>query len=438
MTPELHPLRPSSRNIAEEILQRLKVLHLPVVIEMLKVIQQAGGDCVLVGGCVRDALLGRLIKDIDIEVYHLSLAEVMASLEPFGPMKTVGAAFGVIKLLHYPMIDISLPRRDSKIGAGHRGFASELLPDIAFTEAARRRDLTINSLGYRLLNAEFLDPYAGVADLTQGRLQATDPQQFSDDPLRGLRVARFAAQLNMAPTSDLVLLCTALDLSELSRERIAMELQRLLAAPAAHRGLEVLRATTLHRFIPGIQHWPDATWAQAIEILQQPLDSEQPLLCRLAALWAVDHQAMAALIDGLMLEHTFMRKIEILGQNLATHAINLPHGTDALYRQLARLLNRYNLSLKIFIETAQIYKPRLDWPACAAMAQRLHILDAPLPPVVTAQHLIAHGIAVGPDLGRHLTACQDYQDLHGITDAQHIIAAVLQRQSHDSKVCDSI
>jgi hypothetical protein len=139
-----------------------------------------------------------------------------------------------------------------------------------------------------------------------------------------------------------------------------------------------------------------------------------------------------------MLEHTFMRKIEILGQNLATHAINLPHGTDALYRQLARLLNRYNLSLKIFIETAQIYKPRLDWPACAAMAQRLHILDAPLPPVVTAQHLIAHGIAVGPDLGRHLTACQDYQDLHGITDAQHIIAAVLQRQSHDSKVCDSI
>ncbi|MEM7231251.1 MAG: hypothetical protein AAF517_03700, partial [Planctomycetota bacterium] len=156
-------------------------------------IGEAGGRALLVGGFVRDQLLGVASKDYDIEVYDLELAALEAVLGRFGEVIKIGRAFGVLQVKGLE-VDFALPRRDSKTGAGHRGFVVELDPTLEYEEAARRRDLTINSIALDVNTGEVLDPHGGREDLEAKRLRATDPNHFSEDPLRGLRVAQFAAR----------------------------------------------------------------------------------------------------------------------------------------------------------------------------------------------------------------------------------------------------
>ena len=86
----------------------------------------------------------------------------------------IGRSFGVLHIKGMAL-DVAIPRKDSKTGRGHRGFVVDLDPELDFEEAARRRDLTINSIGYDPLDGEILDPHHGVSDLRAGRLRATDP-----------------------------------------------------------------------------------------------------------------------------------------------------------------------------------------------------------------------------------------------------------------------
>ena len=134
-------------------------------------------------------------------------------------MLSVGRAFGVLRLKHLNA-DFSLPRRDSKIGPGHRGFDVECDPNLDFETAARRRDLTVNSMGLDILNDKISDPYGGQQDLKRGVLRAVDPDTFDEDPLRGLRVAQFSARFDMHADAPLVELCGRLDLREVSPERV--------------------------------------------------------------------------------------------------------------------------------------------------------------------------------------------------------------------------
>ena len=219
-------------------------------IEIAKAVRDAGGRAVVVGGFVRDRLLGGRTKDVDIEVFGLGVDRFEALLSTFGKVHAVGRAFGVFRAAGIDA-DFSLPRRDSKRGPGHRGFDVAPDPSLDFAEAARRRDLTVNSIGLDPLTGEVLDPHGGRRDLNRRVLRAADPAHFSDDPLRGLRVAQFAARLEMAPDEELVELCRALDLDELSGERVFDELRKLLLRAARPSiGFEVLADTGLVRFFP--------------------------------------------------------------------------------------------------------------------------------------------------------------------------------------------
>ncbi|HYU97924.1 MAG TPA: hypothetical protein VE977_03805, partial [Pyrinomonadaceae bacterium] len=102
----------------------------------------------LVGGCVRDALLGIAQKDFDLEVYGVGYEELARALRAHGRVDLVGKSFGVIKFTGQSgaQWDFSLPRRDSKMSAGHKGFRIEFDPDIEPRAAASRRDFTINAL----------------------------------------------------------------------------------------------------------------------------------------------------------------------------------------------------------------------------------------------------------------------------------------------------
>ena len=202
------------------------------------------------GGWARDHLLGLRSKDVDIEVHGLDVERIEALLAGFGRVHAVGRAFGVFRVGGID-VDFSLPRRDSKRGPGHRGFDVTPDPSLGFAQAARRRDLTVNSIGIDPLTGEVLDPHGGRRDLERRVLRATDPERFPEDPLRGLRVAQLAARLEMAPDGELLALCRALDLGELSGERVFDELAKLLLRAARPSiGFRFLEQTGQLRFFP--------------------------------------------------------------------------------------------------------------------------------------------------------------------------------------------
>ena len=222
----------------------------PRCVEVARAVRDAGGRALVVGGWVRDHLLAVRSKDVDIEVHDLDADRLESLLADFGSVHAVGRAFGVFRVGGID-VDFSLPRRDSKRGPGHRGFDVTPDPSLGFAEAARRRDLTVNSIGLDPLTGEVLDPHGGRRDLERRVLRATDPERFPEDPLRGLRVAQLAARLEMEPDEELVALCRTLDLGELSGERVFDELAKLLLrATRPSIGLRFLEDTGQLRFFP--------------------------------------------------------------------------------------------------------------------------------------------------------------------------------------------
>jgi tRNA nucleotidyltransferase (CCA-adding enzyme) len=205
----------------------------------------------LVGGFLRDQRLGRTTTDADVEVYGVPADRLETLLEGMFPgrVNTVGRSFGVLKVHLQPGmdLDVSLPRTDSKISAGHRGFAVVGDPFLSFTEASRRRDFTVNALGYDPLTAEVLDPHNGLTDLLDRTLRAVDAGTFPEDPLRVWRAFQFAARLDFKLDEATKALVTSMvrqgTLAELSRERVTDEIRKLLSASRPSAGLILARET---------------------------------------------------------------------------------------------------------------------------------------------------------------------------------------------------
>jgi tRNA nucleotidyltransferase (CCA-adding enzyme) len=207
---------------------------------VLAAIKGAGGRPMLVGGWVRDAILGTPSKDVDIEVYGLADPDALAAaLAGAGAVTEAGKSFGVFKVRAGDAeVDVSLPRRESKTGAGHRGFA--VIPDggIGFAEAASRRDFTVNSVMADPVTGEIVDHHGGMEDLSAGVLRHTS-DAFADDPLRVLRGVQFAARFGFTMAPETVILCRRLLTSypELSRERVWGEWEKI-----GTRGTRISRA----------------------------------------------------------------------------------------------------------------------------------------------------------------------------------------------------
>lgn len=209
-------------------------------------ITAAGGRTFLVGGCVRDGILGLPCKDLDIEVFHISGADLTEILSRFGRVNEVGVSFGVIKLKtpDGSEFDFTLPRRENKTGRGHRGFQVEVDHTMTIEEAAARRDFTFNAIYQSASTRDFLDPYHGRRDLEDGVLRATSPH-FAEDPLRVLRGMQFASRFNLTMETDTAELSRSLlpEYDSLAVERVWGEWQKWATrSTAPSRGLDVLRA----------------------------------------------------------------------------------------------------------------------------------------------------------------------------------------------------
>lgn len=268
-----------------------------VVASIITKVHEAGGTVVLVGGAVRDLLLGQETKDFDIEIYNLPASKLEQILASFGPVQQVGKAFGVY-LLPGINVDWSLPRIDS-IG---RKPVVQIDPDLDFKLAFKRRDLTINALGINLKTLEFLDYFNGLYDLQNKTLRYVDRDLFSQDPLRFYRVMQFVGRFEMLPDQALNELCAKIDLSGVSKERIESEFNKLfLKSKSPSLGLAWLqKITRLQEILPEL--------FATIGVLQNPAwhpegdvfeHTKQVLDCAARQEYSSDPEKLIIMLAGL-------------------------------------------------------------------------------------------------------------------------------------------
>jgi tRNA nucleotidyltransferase (CCA-adding enzyme) len=196
------------------------------IISIAQTVKAAGGRAMLVGGCVRDELMGIDPKDWDVEVYGIEPEKLREILDHFGEVLVVGEAFAVYKLGND--LDISIPRRERKTGKGHRGFTIEGDPHMSFVEACSRRDFTINAIVHDPLTGEIIDPYDGREDIGRNVIRHVSDETFAEDSLRVLRAAQFAARFEFDIAPETVRICKTIDVTDLPRERIWGEFEKLL------------------------------------------------------------------------------------------------------------------------------------------------------------------------------------------------------------------
>lgn len=218
-------------------------------VTVLEACRAAGGAPVLVGGCVRDAVMSRsgkamLSKDIDIEVSGVTDSDILIkALSRVATVNEVGVSFGVLKVkLDGEDFDVSLPRRDSKVGDGHRGFDTVIEPNLDEVTAFGRRDYTINAMGYDPYTEELIDPFGGTADIAAGVLRHTT-EAFDEDPLRVLRGVQFAArfEFDFAPSTLEKAKSLKNEFHHLSIEGVWAEFDKLFTkGRSISRGLQAL------------------------------------------------------------------------------------------------------------------------------------------------------------------------------------------------------
>jgi len=211
---------------------------------------------ILVGGCVRDQFLNIDVKDYDIEVYGLdTLEELEKILEEFGSVNLVGKSFGIVKLSTLTMdYDFSFPRLENKIADGHTGFDVTIDGKLDFKEAAKRRDFTINAIGYDYKNKKFLDPFNGIDDIKKKLLKHIDDETFCEDPLRVYRAVQFSARFEFSIDEKTFELCQKIVNTEeflhLSKERIYEEYKNFfLKSSKPSVGLRLLNSLQIENIL---------------------------------------------------------------------------------------------------------------------------------------------------------------------------------------------
>ena len=234
-------------------------MKLPKIIQTISAqLAKQNAKAIVVGGSVRDHFLKLPIKDYDVEVYGLdTLDELVSILEVYGSVNLVGKSFGVLKFSYEgEEYDFSFPRKESKVGSGHCGFDVEIDGNLDFNDASRRRDFSINALGFDVQAKVFLDPFGGMNDLEAKRVRHIDDDTFTEDPLRVYRAVQFVARFGFTLDKQTFFLCKKMVeegmLKELPKERVYAEWQKLLLkSPKPSVGVELMRELgILERYFP--------------------------------------------------------------------------------------------------------------------------------------------------------------------------------------------
>ena len=436
-----------------------------------ELVSAEGGRALIVGGWVRDTLLGRPNKDIDIEVYGVPADRLRTLLEQgIGPVNTVGESFTVYKVAD---VDVSLPRIESKIGRGHRAFAVTGDPALTQTEAARRRDFTINAILWDPLTGEYIDPFGGREDLGRGVLKAVDRETFPEDSLRVLRAVQFAARFEFQLDPGTRELCARIPLDDLPAERIWGEIEKLLLqARRPSLGLTLaLELGVLDKLFPeikalvGCEQEPDwhpegDVWVHTLMVVDQArsriddLARAQQITVMLGALLhdvgkppttayvdgrirSIDHEqagvdpALRVLdrlnvhsIDGFDVRHHVTGIVAHHLKPLSFFKSVTPVG-DGAFRRLAQkvdleLLARVAKS-DCLGRTGTFDCSGIDW--FAGRARELGVEHKAPEPILKGRHLLDLGVAPGPRMGAILREVYERQLDGRVTTLEEGVAA---------------
>ncbi len=440
---------------------------------MLEAVRRVGRPR-LVGGGVRDWLLGLPPKDFDVEVGGVDFETLHRALQPFGSTDVVGRSFGVLKVRSRASggeYDFSLPRRESKTGAGHRGFAVEPDPTLSDAEAAARRDFTLNAIALDPFSNALIDPHGGVRDLEARILRHTGPA-FVEDPLRVLRAFQLAARFDFTLAPETATLCRTISNTypELPVERVWGEWEKWATKSIKpSRGLAVLEDTDW------LRHFPEVAALRGT--LQEPewhpegdvFTHTQHCVDALVALpeWKAANASRRRILMFGVLAHDFGKpattvRAEKRGQMrwtspgheprggpiagaflrrigapleldapvaaLVVHHLAHHHGqtefTDTAVRRLARklapatidelaLVMRADSNGRPPLPSAEIHV-RID--ELAAKAHALAVADSAPRPLVLGRHLLQLGMKPGPEFTPILEAAFEAQLDGGFSD----------------------
>ena len=452
-------------------------MSLERAVAIANAVKSVGGRALIVGGWVRDRLLdvASLNLDvaslnIDIEVFGVPADQLQTILESFGRVEAVGASFQVFKVEH---IDVSLPRRDSKSGRGHRGFAVSGDPSMSIEEAARRRDFTINAISWDPLTGEYLDPFHGRDDLAARRLRVVDAGTFPEDSLRVLRAVQFAARFSLTVDPETRAVCRDIPLDDLPAERVWGEIEKLLMAGRPSIGLALaLDLNVIEKLFPelfalvGCQQEPEwhpegDVWVHTLQVVDQArtriadLPKAQALTVMLGALAhdlgkpattafidgrirSIDHEEQGVAPATIFLDRLNIHTIDgydVRHQVLGMTAQHLKPGMwfkvreevgDGAFRRLAQkvdleLLARLAKSDCLGRHPGTFNCDAMDW--FLERARALGVEHRPPGPILLGRHLVEIGMRPGPAMGEILKAVYEQQLDGKVHDLESALAA---------------
>lgn len=199
--------------------------ELELVKQVAKKVKDAGGIMYFVGGFVRDHLLGKESKDIDVEIHGITESKLVEILKSFGQVDLVGESFGVY-LIKGVDIDFAMPRQERKIGEKHTDFDVTVDPFIGTYEASKRRDFTMNAIMQDVLTGDVTDHFGGVDDIRNRVIKLVDKTTFQEDALRVLRAIQFSARFGFEIDKETESVMKEMDLTFLPKERVYMEIEK--------------------------------------------------------------------------------------------------------------------------------------------------------------------------------------------------------------------
>ncbi|WP_309384043.1 CCA tRNA nucleotidyltransferase [Cerasicoccus frondis] len=415
-------------------------------------VANAGGRAVIVGGAVRDALLGAEPKDLDIEVFGLPANQLERLLAAKFRIDQVGRSFGVF-IIKGLDIDVALPRRERKDGQGHKAFAIEGDPAMTFAEAAARRDFTLNAISWDPLTGELIDPANGQADLADGILRHVS-HQFAEDPLRVLRAMQFLARFELRIAPETLELCRKIEAEDLPKERLFEEWSKLIRkGKKPSLGLYFLEDCGWLRYYPELValttcpqdpkwHPEGNAWVHTLHCLdafarEKTGNDWEDLVVGLAVLlhdigkpattYTDDNgriRSPAHDVEGVPIAENFLRRLtnhrELIEQILPlieTHMRPVDFfknkASNAAVRRLAGKVGRIDRLLRVAAADMGGRPPLpADFPAGAWLRQKaeeLAVRDQSPTPIIQGRHLIQLGLKPGKQFKPILSACFEAQ-----------------------------
>ncbi|MDN5099583.1 CCA tRNA nucleotidyltransferase [Aliarcobacter butzleri] len=336
----------------------------------------------LVGGCVRDSFLNKKIKDYDIEIFNFDSLEILEkSLKKFGNVNLVGKSFGVLtlKIDEYDF-DFSLPRIEKKVGNSHQDFEVSTNANLSFKEAAKRRDFTINSIGYDYFKNEILDPFGGMNDLKNKIIKHIDDKTFVEDSLRVYRSVQFASRFEFKIDENTKILCKKIvssgELKFLPKERVFEELKKLfLKSKQPSLGLSLLKEFNIVNIEQNLEEIDNL----AFILKDKNYDDFRKLYLFYSCLCkGMNENETFSFIKNLTDDKKFIKNILTLNETNLTNDI--------------KILKRLSLKLKLedLIVLNQAFKNQISLEVFEIL-NNLDILNTPIKPLILGKDLIKLG-----------------------------------------------